>query len=113
MLLKRLAAFGHAPLCSLRPERAPRLLGFTCPLCYRCLGAACGVLMLRSLSPPPSGEMQWLATCSGLLCAADVMLDWCQLSPSTNTRRFWTGLALGLSVTGIFLLAGVRPWKFS
>lgn len=112
MLFKRLAAFGHAPLCSLRPERAPRVLGFTCPLCYRCLGAVCGVLVMRSLSPPLSAEMQWLASCSGLLCAADVMLDWLQLSPSTNIRRFWTGVPLGLAVSGVFLLVGESTWKY-
>lgn len=35
-LLKRLLLFGKAPLCNGIASRAPHILGFCFPLCYRC-----------------------------------------------------------------------------
>lgn len=81
------------PLCSGRPESAPRICGLTCPLCWRCSGALAAACLSALLLPRHSIVL-------GCLCAipalTDVGLAHYKIYPGSNFRRGVTGLLLGV-----------------
>jgi uncharacterized membrane protein len=89
----RLRLIGKAPLCNRRRERAPVVFGFCSPLCYRCLGLVTGYLVVTFMPR----NLIWIlpneAAIFGLIfMPTDWLLQRLNFIPSTNARRFVSGL---------------------
>lgn len=88
--------------CHQIPERCFCVKGYTFPLCARCTGVFVGqtgffLLFLFHIRPSLSAS---------LLCLSVMGIDWglqyIKILPSTNMRRFFTGILGGYGVFGIY-----------
>jgi uncharacterized membrane protein len=101
---KRIQAFGSLPLCSLKSGSAPQAFGFVCPLCWRCAGALVGVLGARAFLPTASPALLYTVAALVGVCVLDVVSDRFGISPTTNVRRFVTGILLGAGIGSLRII---------
>lgn len=90
--------------CHQRPDRSFFLFGCQMPLCARCTGIALGQLAGAIVSAVKTPS----ALVSALLlvpCALDGGLQLLTGRPSTNARRFVTGILAGLGVAFLYVCA--------
>jgi uncharacterized membrane protein len=88
------------PICSHKPERAPRIGKYVFPLCYRCTGLILGYFITLFIPNAEKSILIGMALISTLMI--DVAFQYLG-SPSTNTRRLITGMlfSIGLLVLGM------------
>jgi uncharacterized membrane protein len=99
----RLLAYGRAPMCNLRPERAFRVGVFVLPLCTRCTGILLGTLASQVVAAIATTSP--LALKLRVLLLLPMALDWlgqrAGVASSTNSRRVLTGFLCGIGVSGL------------
>src|SRR5260370_3153337 len=71
--IERLSAFGHAPLCNLRPERAFHVRSFVFPLCARCAGLLAGALASGAAA---GGFVVTMTISAAAIVSAPLLIDW-------------------------------------
>lgn len=77
------------PICNRRPDRAPKIFGYTFILCWRCTGILIGVLF-SSILDFSIGRIFILPL------AVDGIAQYVYGIESTNLRRFITGFLAGM-----------------
>jgi len=99
MLTERLNSLGKAPICNLKPARAPHIGSFVFPLCWRCTGVTIGLvggMPIGMLLAPVHREL--LIAIVALLVTplvVDGLLQKLGHVESTNARRLVTGMLCG------------------
>lgn len=97
IFISRIKAVGKKPLCNMRPDRAPRWLGYSFPLCWRCTS----IIFTMVLLGMGAGErlplpVHWLMISLLLLpVALDGIAQYKFNVESTNFRRVVTGFFAG------------------
>lgn len=91
--------FSHT--CHQKAERSFFIHGYQCPVCARCSGLYIGygfgiLLWMRSITLPLAVYVLFM-----LCMLSDWGLQAADILPSTNARRFLTGLLCGIAVIGI------------
>lgn len=98
-ITKRLSSVGKAPVCNLKPERAPRYGGFCFPLCWRCTGIALGMFVPDSLPYVKIHADSFILLGLGVLLIIPALYDGIRQYvfkvESNNRRRFITGFIAG------------------
>lgn len=101
----RYRSIGVAPICNLRPDRAPRLCGFCFPLCWRCTSISAAMLIIcqfRVSEFVPSQTARWvLAIALCIPTACDGILQYVFQIESTNFRRISTGVIAGIGIASL------------
>jgi len=99
----RLLAYGRAPICNLRPERAFCVGEFVLPLCARCTGILLGALASQVMAAIATASP--LALKLRVLLLLPMALDWLGqrvgVASSTNSRRVLTGFLCGIGASGL------------
>lgn len=104
-LMKMGQSFG----CHQLPERSFFYHGFQFPVCARCTGILIGELLIAPISLLLFPGNYVLSLVCVLIMAADGLLQYYAKIPSTNLRRFVTGLLGGYGVVmmAIFILGQI------
>ena len=101
-LQRRTNCFGIAPICNLRPERAPYSGAFVFPLCYRCTGVIVGIIIATPIKQEyldlGKVSMVVLVLVLTMPMILDGILQKLKFLLSTNTRRAVTGLLFGIGL---------------
>ena len=97
----RWSAIPFAPVCNLRPDRAPRVGGYCCPICWRCSGVLAALSLVTT--PAALGALpRWAIACGAIViaapCVVDAVLQYRFGHESTNPRRAVTGWLFGSSL---------------
>ncbi|GEM_PF-428593 len=84
-------ALGERTGCHQLPERSFCFRGYQLPVCARCTGVIIGYLLAV-----PVCILSGINRCISILGCICMLADWtlqaCKIKPSTNTRRFITGI---------------------
>lgn len=108
LMIYRFSHIGEIPLCNGISSRAPHIMGFCFPLCYRCTFII--LTMLLSLwfvyRYHKTMKIYWL-----FICLIPMIFDGCIQTflgfESTNMRRIITGSLFGMSL-GQLIYLGVE-----
>ena len=91
------------PICNKRPERAPKILGHTFVLCWRCTGVVLGAggmfLVIKRLAIDFVPVLFVLSIAIMLPMLCDGIMQYGYTLASNNCRRFTTGFLFGLGLT--------------
>ena len=95
--------WGKKPLCNGRPERAPHIGTFCFPICWRCLGISCGIIIVTvayylNLFAIVKRHFSILAFVGVIPCLVDYWLQHSTHYLSNNFKRFFFGIMAGVSV---------------
>lgn len=107
--------------CHRIPERCFHWRGRPQWLCARCVGVLAGMTLAAASvpatlvwSPLFVRNLHWLLLFAGAgvaSCTADWSLQTWANVPSTNVRRFWTGLAGGMAIVALVEIVIVEVWR--
>ncbi|MBQ8910997.1 MAG: DUF2085 domain-containing protein [Clostridia bacterium] len=93
---------GRLSGCHQRPDRSFFLKGRQFPVCARCTGVVvgyfCGAVLYPFFNVP-----LWLTVLFCMLMLTDWLVQRIDLLPSTNLRRFCTGVLCGLGLIARYL----------
>ena len=102
-LLEWIRTAGNHSGCHQLPERSFFYKGQQFPVCARCTGVSCGQLLALAV-----GFFIYVPLKLSLILLTIMGLDWgiqaAGIKPSTNNRRFVTGLAGGFGLFSIYIL---------
>jgi uncharacterized membrane protein len=98
---EHLELLGKKPLCNKKAERAPWILNFCFPLCWRCTSIIIGYVLGSILQVSFLGGRSYLFLGSMLStpCFVDYYLQQKGKLESTNFRRILTGLLAGIGIS--------------
>lgn len=104
----RFSNFGRLPLCNQRADRAPRIFGFTFPICWRCFSIFLGLKLLGPVTFSLFEIYPFTIIQKGIIIVillTPALIDgvnqyYFQKKESTNFLRILTGLLAGV---GLFL----------
>lgn len=103
-ILEKIRMLGNKSGCHQLPERSFFIKGYQVPVCARCTGVLIGqtAAIVISLFKIP------LSFASSLILIGIMGIDWfvqaINIKPSTNIRRFYTGICGGLGLFRIYIL---------
>lgn len=99
---RKLMALGRWCGCHQLPERSFFVAGKQMPVCARCFGAFCGcIAALATFWWIPAHPLVLLGLCIPMLL--DWFIQYVDLLPSTNRRRYVTGLLCGYGLNRLHL----------
>lgn len=98
---EHLELLGKKPLCNKKAERAPRILNFCFPLCWRCTSIVIGYAIGSIIRVSFLGGKSYLFFGSMMCmpCFVDHYLQEKANIRSTNFRRILTGLLAGIGIS--------------
>jgi len=98
--LNRLSNIGRLPVCNQKPSRAPKIMNFSFPLCWRCLSICFSIILgLKIISFNVNYRLNILYAIILLIpCLIDGILQYYFYIESTNFRRVVTGIFAGLGI---------------
>lgn len=94
---RKFMTWGEHTGCHQMPERSFFYKGYQMPVCARCTGVITGYL--AAVPCFLLSGFHWMISAAGCLCMlADWLLQALKIIPSTNKRRFLSGIAGGFGL---------------
>ena len=99
----KLMRFGHYCGCHQMPERSFFIGGYQFPLCARCTGMLIGEIITYLLFALKIIISPIIALVLLGIMGLDWSIQFLGVSPSTNLRRLFSGIAGGVGIVSLFL----------